>query len=120
MIEAFKAIWFKPVTLALIGHGNGIIGEYQAFDFVLTLRQLFYQFGSRPALGLANTFDDYNRLGRIVKDARRAGLIDWDAIEDRVQLECAAKKITLDRGYARIDAFTPERERFFPVVGIVR
>ena len=53
--------------------------------FTLTLRQLFYQFVSRPALGLANTFEDYKRLGRTVTDARRAGLIDWDAIEDRTR-----------------------------------
>jgi hypothetical protein len=85
MIEAFKAIRFKPATLAMIGHANGIIGEYQALGFILTLRQLFYQFVSRPALGLANTFDDYKRLGRTVTDARRAGLIDWDAIEDRTR-----------------------------------
>ena len=85
MIEAFKAIRFKPTTLALIGHANGIIGEYQALGFILTLRQLFYQFVARPALGLANTFDDYKRLGRTVTDARRAGLIDWDAIEDRTR-----------------------------------
>jgi hypothetical protein len=85
MIDAFKAIRFKPATLALIGHANAIIGEYQALGFILTLRQLFYQFVSRPALGLANTFDDYKRLGRTVTDARRAGLIDWDAIEDRTR-----------------------------------
>jgi hypothetical protein len=85
MIDAFKAIRFKPATLALIGHANEIIGEYQALGFILTLRQLFYQFVSRPALGLANTFDDYKRLGRTVTDARRAGLIDWDAIEDRTR-----------------------------------
>ena len=85
MIETFKVIRFKPATLALIGHANGIIGEYQALGFTLTLRQLFYQFVSRPALGLANTFDNYKKLGRIVTDARRAGLIDWDAIEDRTR-----------------------------------
>jgi hypothetical protein len=85
MIDAFKAIRFKPATLALIGHANEIIGEYQALGFILTLRQLFYQFVSRPALGLANTFDDYKRLGRTITDARRAGLIDWDAIEDRTR-----------------------------------
>ena len=85
MIEVFKAIRFKPATLALIGHANGIIGEYQALGFILTLRQMFYQFVSRPGLGLTNTFDDYKRLGRTVTDARRAGLIDWDAIEDRTR-----------------------------------
>lgn len=85
MIEAFKDTRFRPATLALIGHANGIIGEYQALGFVLTLRQLFYQFVSRPALGLANTFDNYKKLGRVVTDARRAGLIDWDALEDRTR-----------------------------------
>jgi hypothetical protein len=85
MIETFKNIRFKPATLALIEHANGIIDEYQALGFTLTLRQLFYQFVSRPGLGLANTFDDYKRLGRTVTDARRDGLIDWDAIEDRTR-----------------------------------
>ena len=85
MIEAFRVIRFKQATLALIGHANEIIGEYQALGFTLTLRQLFYQFVSRPALGLANTFDNYKKLGRVVTDARRAGLIDWDALEDRTR-----------------------------------
>lgn len=85
MIEAFKVIRFKPATLSRIGHANEIIGEYQALGFTLTLRQLFYQFVSRPALGLANTFDNYKKLGRAVTDARRAGLIDWDALEDRTR-----------------------------------
>ena len=85
MKETFKAIRFKPATLALICHANAIIDEYQQLGFVLTLRQLFYQFVSRPALGLTNTFDNYKRLGRTVTDARRAGLIDWDSIEDRTR-----------------------------------
>jgi hypothetical protein len=85
MIDAFKPIRFKPATLALIDHANEIIGEYQALGFILTLRQMFYQFVSRPSLGLANTFDNYKRLGRTITDARRAGLIDWDAIEDRTR-----------------------------------
>jgi hypothetical protein len=58
MIEAFKAIRFRPATIALIDNINTIVGEYQALGFILTLRQLFYQFVSRPSLGLANTFDD--------------------------------------------------------------
>ncbi len=85
MKEAFLDIRFRRPTLELIDHVNGIVDEYQALGFTLTLRQLFYQFVSRPALGLANTFDDYKRLGRTVTDARRVGLIDWDAIEDRTR-----------------------------------
>ena len=85
MKETFKHTRFKPATLALIEHANGIIDEYQALGFTLTLRQLFYQFVSRPGLGLENSVGDYKRLGRIVTDARRGGLIDWDAIEDRTR-----------------------------------
>jgi hypothetical protein len=85
MIEKFKTISFRQPTLTLIENANGIIDEYQALGFTLTLRQLFYQFVSRPALGLANTFDNYKKLGRVVTDARRAGLVDWDALEDRTR-----------------------------------
>jgi hypothetical protein len=85
MIEKFKTIRFKPSTLALIEHANGIIDEYRAQGFTLTLRQLFYQFVSRPTLGLENSVGDYKRLGRTVTDARRGGLIDWDGIEDRTR-----------------------------------
>ena len=58
MIETFENIRFKPATLALIEHANEIIDEYQALGFTLTLRQLFYQFVSRPALGLETAVDD--------------------------------------------------------------
>jgi len=34
---------------------------------------------------LANTDKNYNKLGNIISDARRAGLIDWNAIEDRTR-----------------------------------
>jgi hypothetical protein len=85
MKEAFQDIRFRQATLELIDHVNEIVDEYQALGFILTLRQLFYQFVSRPALELVNTLGDYKRLGRTVTNARRAGLIDWDAIEDRTR-----------------------------------
>ena len=88
MIEAFKVIRFNSATLALIGHANEIIGEYQALGFTLTLRQLFYQFVSRPALGLANTFDNYKkrRKSEAGRHRRPPGRrIDWDALEDRTR-----------------------------------
>ena len=67
----------------MIGQANRIIAEYQALGFVLTLRQLYYQFVSRAAI--ANTLAEYKRLGTIIRSGRRAGLIDWDAIEDRTR-----------------------------------
>ena len=83
MIEAFKEIRFKQATLATINLVNQIVGEYAALGFILTLRQVFYQFVSRA--WTANAFDEYKRLGRTVTDARRAGRIDWAAIEDRTR-----------------------------------
>lgn len=53
----------------------------QGYD--LTLRQLYYQFVSRN--WLVNKDQSYKRLGSIISDARRAGLIDWDRIVDRTR-----------------------------------
>ncbi|TET43044.1 MAG: hypothetical protein E3J60_01240 [Dehalococcoidia bacterium] len=74
---------FSPDTLSTITTAEGIIREYQAQGFSLTLRQLYYQFVARGLI--ANTERDYKRIGNIVSDARRAGLIDWEAIEDRTR-----------------------------------
>ena len=98
MIEAFKKILFRQATLAQIDKANKIIGEYLTLGFILTLRQLFYQFVSRAAI--ANTFDEYRRLGRTVTDARRAGRIDWDAIEDRTRT--VRRRLTWDDPAERI------------------
>jgi hypothetical protein len=76
---------YKPhaATLRVVEQANAIINEYLAQGFALTLRQLFYQFVARALL--ENLFNEYKRLGRIVRDARDGGLIDWDAIEDRTR-----------------------------------
>jgi hypothetical protein len=51
--------------------------------FDLTLRQLFYQHVSRG--WIANKQTEYKRLGGVIADARLAGLIDWDYIQDRTR-----------------------------------
>lgn len=79
----FVEIKFQAGSLKLIEQANQIIGEYQRRGFVLTLRQLYYQFVSRDLI--ANAQSEYKRLGRIVNDGRLAGLIDWSAIEDRTR-----------------------------------
>lgn len=58
-----------------------IVREYQAQGLVLTLRQLYYQFVSRDLI--PNTERSYKNLGNLVSKARLAGMLDWDAIEDR-------------------------------------
>ena len=73
----------RPATLRTIEQANAIIDVYQAQGFTLTLRQLYYQFVSRDLL--PNTIQHYKRLGDAINSGRLAGLIDWDAIEDRTR-----------------------------------
>jgi hypothetical protein len=74
---------FRTDTQTRINQANEIIAEYQAQGFKLTLRQLYYQFVSRDLI--PNTVQSYKSLGDVVNDGRLAGLIDWDAIEDRTR-----------------------------------
>ena len=81
--EIFETRHFQAQTLAIIEQANAIVDEYQARGFNLILRQLFYQFVARELI--ANTQPEYKRLGGVIRNGRRAGLIDWDAIEDRTR-----------------------------------
>jgi hypothetical protein len=74
---------FQGESAAIITKANEIIAEYTAAGFDLTLRQLFYQFVSRDII--PNTEKSYKRLGSIIDDGRLAGLIDWNAIQDRTR-----------------------------------
>ena len=81
--ETFVPRKFSAGSLKLIESANEIIDEYQAEGFTLTLRQLYYQFVSRDLI--KNLQTEYKRLGSVINDARLAGLIDWDMIEDRTR-----------------------------------
>lgn len=74
---------FGAKSLVAIEQANAIIAQYAAQGYVLTLRQLYYQFVSRDLI--ANKVTEYKRLGSIINDARLAGLIDWHSIEDRTR-----------------------------------
>ena len=63
VIEAFKNIRFRQATLAQVDKANETIGEYRALGFILTLRQLFYQFVSRGAV--ANTTSSARRTSHV-------------------------------------------------------
>lgn len=81
----------------LISLANGIIAEYAAQGFKLTLRQLYYQFVARdlfphtdkwidPATGSTNSMKSYKSLSTIVGKGRMAGLIDWESIVDHTRM----------------------------------
>jgi len=100
---------FTPASQAVIDQANQIITTYLAQGFKLTLRQLYYQFVARALI--PNNIRSYKRIGSIINDGRLAGLIDWDAIEDRTRevrmvshwerpsdiIESAAQSFRLDK-----------------------
>ena len=78
-LETFIDHKFNSKSLSLIWMCNDIIGEYD--DIALSLRQLYYQLVARGYI--ANTERSYKNIGNLVSKAREAGMISWDAIEDR-------------------------------------
>ena len=81
MKQTFIHRRFQPASLAKIVTANRIVEQYMAQGFRLTLRQLYYQFVAHH--GLPNTEQSYKNLASIISKARLAGLLDWEAIEDR-------------------------------------
>jgi hypothetical protein len=74
---------FRPDKLKLIELCNDVIDTYTALGYQLTLRQVYYQMVARGII--PNEERSYKNLGTLINDARLAGLIDWDAIEDRTR-----------------------------------
>jgi hypothetical protein len=80
---AYKPDKLRAVSRRLVEHANVIIEDYAAKGFTLTLRQLYYQFVTRNLL--SNNDKSYGKLGAAVTLGRVCGLIDWNAIEDRLR-----------------------------------
>jgi len=83
MREFFELYKPKADTWALLKKISDIVEEYQRQGYMLTLRQLYYQLVAADLI--PNSDKQYKRIGDIVSRARRGGLLDWDAIEDRVR-----------------------------------
>lgn len=99
-VQAYRTIKLQPSTLRIIEQANEFIEELDGQR--MTLRQIYYRFIGTDSFpeswkdvaynlkhGLDpktwNTIKNYKRLGGILADGRYAGLIDWEAIEDRVR-----------------------------------
>lgn len=74
---------FTKSSLSIIEQANEIFENYVSQGYILTLRQLYYQFVARDLI--ENLQKNYKRLGNIISDARVAGLVDWDHMEDRTR-----------------------------------
>jgi hypothetical protein len=92
MKQKFEDHKFGDQATGLIVMAQQILTEYAQQGYRLSLRQLYYQFVARdllpkswedPATGSTNNVRSYKKLGNIICDARMAGLLDWNMIEDR-------------------------------------
>jgi hypothetical protein len=83
MYQSYKEINFRKASLAMIDFMNSIIRQYTAQGFRLTVRQLYYQLVARAVI--ENTERSYKNITSLVNDARLAGLMSWNAIEDRTR-----------------------------------
>lgn len=74
---------FSDDKLKLISLVNGVIEDYQSQGYTLTLRQVYYQMVARDII--PNNERSYKNVGKLINNARLAGLVDWNAIEDRTR-----------------------------------
>jgi len=63
---------------------NEIIEDYAQQGYRLTLRQLYYQLVSRDII--PNVQAEYAKLSTLLVNGRMSGVVDWDAIEDRIRI----------------------------------
>jgi hypothetical protein len=81
--QAYIEKKFAADSLALIKTMNAIVVDYVRQGYRLTVRQLYYQLVARDVV--PNTERSYKRVTGIVNDAKLAGFMDWEAIEDRTR-----------------------------------
>lgn len=83
MKQRYMNVVFRGARLALIDIINSIIDEYRNLGFTLTVRQLYYQLVARDVI--PNNEKSYKSTTKLVNDAKLAGMIDWEMIEDRTR-----------------------------------
>jgi hypothetical protein len=81
---------FGEAALHTIRQANFLLSDYARKGYTMTLRQLHYQFVAKALPDLegnayTNTKQSYKRLGDVMSNARLAGLVDWDHMEDRLR-----------------------------------
>lgn len=83
MLICYRSQTFSARTADVIEQAKSILAEYEAQGFSMTLRQVYYQFVSRDLL--PNNLQSYKRLGDILNNARMAGELSWETLEDRTR-----------------------------------
>lgn len=75
----YRSIKFRSDSIEQIEFINGILGEYDGQK--LTARQVYYRLVAADRI--PNTPRSYQNLTTLLTNARYAGKVDWDIIEDR-------------------------------------
>jgi hypothetical protein len=84
MKEKFRdEVHLNKANLELLKTINEIIEDYREQGYKLTLRQLYYQLVSRDII--PNKTEEYAKLSIILVKGRMAGIVDWEAFEDRIR-----------------------------------
>lgn len=83
MKEKYLDKTFHGKSVKMIAVCDEIITEFGAMGFKLTIRQIYYQLVARGHI--ENTVRSYDNIVALLTNARLAGHIDWDAIEDRTR-----------------------------------
>jgi len=83
MLIQYEKKRFNKDSIDKIEKANEIIGDYSQRGYILTLRQLYYQFVSKGFI--PNNNRAYKALGNVISNGRLAGLISWNAIVDRTR-----------------------------------
>lgn len=84
MKEAFRdKVGLSKANTQQLDTINKILEEYRKEGYRLTLRQLYYQLVSRAII--PNKKQEYAKLSGLLVKGRMAGIVDWNAIEDRLR-----------------------------------
>lgn len=83
MKECFRSVNLHRASMLKLQMIDRIIQEYLAEGYKLTVRQLFYQLVGRGLID--NDQKEYRKISSLVVLGRMGGMIDFDAIEDRVR-----------------------------------
>jgi hypothetical protein len=78
----------------IIAQAQQFLADYEAGGYKASLRQLYYQFVANVP-DFPNTEQSYKRLGGIINDAKLAGKIAFDSMEDRGR-DCAVTYVQDD------------------------
>lgn len=84
MKHQFRSINLHKASMLKLSLIDKIIQEYLAEGYKLTVRQLFYQMVGRGMIN--NDQKEYRKISSLVVLGRMGGLIDFEAIEDRVRV----------------------------------